>query len=173
MGMYYGGTTSAALWTNGYITTTGEQSGIEIRNDDVPFEIGNSQTDEQYFQIYPPDPGNANAGYIGIYHNDPQSRLDVGGSFGTNLVTKTADYTADGTDSTIIIDASGANVTITLPAAANCEGRIYNIKAVDITNTATVDGNGAETIDGSATYVFISQYESITIQSDGTEWWII
>ena len=37
----------------------------------------------------------------------------------------------------------------------------------------TVDGNGAETIDGVATRTMDSDYESMHLISDGSNWWRI
>lgn len=94
--------------------------------------------------------------------------------FKPTLVTKTGNYTATATDYTIICNASGGSFTITLPAAASHTDRVYNIKKIDSSaNTITVDGNSSETIDDSTTAILTTQYESITIQSDGSEWWII
>jgi hypothetical protein len=85
-----------------------------------------------------------------------------------------ANTTLDSTYQTVAVDASGANRTITLPAAATCTGRRYDIKKVDSSaNTVTIDGNSAETIDGAATYVISNQYTSVTIISNGSGWYII
>lgn len=100
--------------------------------------------------------------------------LDVAGGLQANLVTKTGAYTATASDYTIICDASSAAFTITLPAAASHTDRIYHIKKIDSSsNTVTVDGNGSEPIDDATTAVLTTQYESITIQSTGSEWWIL
>ena len=94
--------------------------------------------------------------------------------FITNLVTKTSNYTATVEDYTIICNASGGAFTITLPVVASHTGRIYHIKKIDSSaNIVTVDGNASETIDDGLTAVLTVQYESITIQSDGSEWWIL
>ena len=100
--------------------------------------------------------------------------LTLTGGFKANLVTKTANYTATNADYTILCNASGGSFTVTLPTVASHTNRIYNIKKIDSSaNTVTVDGNASETIDDSTTAVLTTQYESITIQSDGSEWWII
>ena len=75
------------------------------------------------------------------------------------------------------MNATG-NVTVNLPTAAsafdNGLGRIYHIKKIDAdADTVTVDGNGSETIDGGTTAVLTIQFESITIQSDGSNWHIL
>ena len=72
------------------------------------------------------------------------------------------------------IQASGGAVTITLPAAAGVKGRIYHIKKTDSSlNLLTIDGNGAETIDGSTTVNTTTQYHSFTLVCDGSSWWMI
>ena len=85
-----------------------------------------------------------------------------------------ADYTATVNDAFIPVDASSAAVTVTLKPAAEAKGKRLTIKKIDSSvNAVTVDGDGAETIDDSATAVISSQYDSICVMSDGTEWWIV
>lgn len=77
-------------------------------------------------------------------------------------------------DGTVLVDCTGGAITTTLPTAVNIPGKVYNIKKIDSTvNAVTIDGNGAETIDGAATQVISFQYDSLTIQSDGANWYII
>jgi len=89
------------------------------------------------------------------------------------VATYTADHTATLTDNLIKVDATGGNVTITLPPAAAAAGDGFTIKRIDSSaNTVTVDGDGSETIDDETTKD-LDQYTAIQIVSDGTEWWII
>jgi len=89
-----------------------------------------------------------------------------------NISTKTSDYTATLTDDTILVDSSSNDVTISLSSAASAVGKIFSIKAIDITNTITIDGNGSE-IDGDLTKLLTGLYDCITVISDGSNWWII
>jgi len=92
---------------------------------------------------------------------------------GTTAVASTP-YTMLSTDSLILIDATSAAVTVDLIAVASHNGTPVTIKKIDSSaNAVTIDGSGAETIDGSTTLVLASQYDSVTIQTDGTEWWIL
>jgi hypothetical protein len=78
------------------------------------------------------------------------------------------------TDGVIIADATLGVITLTLPLAASVEGRFFHVKRVNTPpNKVTVDGNGAELIDGAATVDLIARYESLSLFSDGSEWWII
>ena len=90
-----------------------------------------------------------------------------------SVSAKTGAYTIARGDSLVLVDATGAAVTITLPAANPYSGLQFTIKKTDASaNAVTVDGSGAETIDGMATRALAAQYQSITIVSDGTGWQI-
>lgn len=99
---------------------------------------------------------------------------DATGTESLAVATKTTSYTATNSDAVILCDASAAGITVTLPTAVGRLGRVYNIKKIDSSSfTVTVDGDGSETIDDGTTAILTVQYESITIISDGTEWWIL
>lgn len=116
----------------------------------------------------------ASANSVGIGTNTPSSIVQINGSMSLPITTKTADYTATIDDYTILCNASTGIITITLPTAVGIGGRIYVIKKIDSSaNAITIDGNGSETIDGAATQVLSAVFESMTIQSNGTAWYII
>ena len=71
---------------------------------------------------------------------------------------------------------TGAVTSLTLPTAQTLSGRTIIIKDAGGnagTNNITIDTEGAQTIDGSATAVISANYDSITLYSDGTNWFII
>jgi hypothetical protein len=77
-------------------------------------------------------------------------------------------------DYTIVCDATNGAITVDLPATASFTNRILHIKKVDSSaNAVTIDGNASETIDGALTAVISVQYNSIPIQSDGSNWHIL
>lgn len=111
---------------------------------------------------------------VGILNAAPTSTLQVAGSFSLPISTKTANYTIVGTDHTILCDATSGSITITLPAVSTISGRMYVIKKIDATaNTVTIDGNSSETIDGATTLVLTTQWETKTIQSNGSAWFVV
>ena len=99
------------------------------------------------------------------------------GSAGTGLLTTTtitANATLTTSHTVVLCDASSGPIAVTLPVAGSNSNRRYFIKKIDGSgNAVTVDGNGAETIDGSTTQIITSQYDCIEIVCNGTEWWII
>lgn len=113
--------------------------------------------------------------------NDPRHIGIVGralrwiiGKFKVEITSITDNYTANTINEFIAADATSGNITITLPDAATFKGYYLNIKKVDSSgNIVTIDGNGSETIDGTATKVISTQYDSVTILSNGTGWYII
>lgn len=94
-------------------------------------------------------------------------------SLGKSVVTKSqadSPYTAAGED-VILFSTTGGASTINLPAAASNTGKLYYIKKTTSDyNVLTIDGNSSETIDGSTTTTLNTQYESIQIVSDGSNW---
>jgi len=88
---------------------------------------------------------------------------------------KTAAYTAKITDKLIKLDSSGGVFTVTLPTAVGAAGQTLTFKMVGTgTNAVTLDGDGTETIDGSATNTELdAQWDVITLMSDGSNWLIV
>jgi hypothetical protein len=66
-------------------------------------------------------------------------------------------------------------VLIKLSSANDAPGQILNIKRIDDhkKNKVEIDGEGQETIDGDLTVQLNSKYMSYTLQSDGSDWYII
>jgi uncharacterized protein (TIGR02145 family) len=109
---------------------------------------------------------------LGIGTTDPKSTLEIQGSLGFKLNTITTATTLD--DTYHVVLCNNAPYTVTLPPAAANTGRVYRIKNIDPSGDAiTIDGNGAETIDGESTYLLQPYKHSITIVSNGTNWYVI
>ena len=90
----------------------------------------------------------------------------------TTTVTTTT-YTALITDSVILVDES-EETTVTLMSAATAgDGFKLTIKSISNTANVIIDGNGSDTIDGAATATLTSQYESVTVISNGSDWYTI
>lgn len=91
----------------------------------------------------------------------------------TNLSTTPLTETITSGEKAIFVDATVGTITINLPAASGNKAKIH-IKKVDSgSNTIIIDGNASETIDGATTQTLYFQYQSITLVSNGTSWFII
>ena len=112
---------------------------------------------------------------VGNAWNDFLDDIDalIVGPVTSPIITQTtATLTLDTTHSTVLCDGTSNTVTITLPTAVGVEGRVYNIKAINIDNAVTYDADGTEEVDGSATAVTLALMESNKVQSDGANWWV-
>lgn len=102
----------------------------------------------------------------------------------TTLPSTTKTYTAGLVEGLILVETGGTDTTITLPSASSPFiwdevygvnfGKILNIKKTDSgAGRVIIDGNGTQTIDGDLTKTLTTQYENLTIQSDGSNWHIL
>lgn len=96
---------------------------------------------------------------------------------GTDLTVKMAVTAHTGAGTAAIglntVDGSGGSYDLDLPTAVGIAGKKIVIKRIDNTpaNTVTVDAN-TETIDGANTYPLTTQWQSVSIISDGANWLI-
>ncbi|MCF6406208.1 hypothetical protein L3C95_25150 [Chitinophaga filiformis] len=109
---------------------------------------------------------------LGVKTNTPTSTVDINGSFsmpirgaGSNTTLTENDYT--------VVKNTGADITITLPAANSCSGRIYVIKKASSGILVINSGGGQIDANGTSVTLTSGQRVSYTIQSDGGNWWII
>lgn len=103
-----------------------------------------------------------------------QVKTALSGVIRSTISTKTGAYTLTATDSVILADATGAAFTVTLPTAVGISGTVYFVKRINAGgNNVTLDGAGAEVIDGATTYVLTAQWQSVTIISDGAAWFVL
>jgi len=94
-----------------------------------------------------------------------------GGSSLTVVSPKTGNYTASNNEVVPVnLIGSSGDVTITLPAASSNAQVVVKISGNAEGKIVTVDGNGSQTIDGSATRTMDSDNESMFLISDGSNW---
>lgn len=72
----------------------------------------------------------------------------------------------------ILCDTSGGGVTVDLPDPTLSKGKKYYFKKTTTSHQVTITGGGAD-IDGSATKVMTTQFETCTVISNGVQWWLI
>jgi hypothetical protein len=103
------------------------------------------------------------------------STLNVEGSVAMAIKSvATTGYLLTDKDNTILANATASALIINLPPAA--VGRMYTIKKIGtggIDNQVTVTPAGAALIEGGPNFVIYNDWTFITIQSDGTNWYII
>jgi hypothetical protein len=94
-------------------------------------------------------------------------------SSSSTIKAVSAAYAATATDD-LIIQSDASPVAVTLPAASPANiGKSYTVKNNNgsTTNTVVVAGSGA--IDGGHTVTLGAAYSSVTLRSDGTQYWVV
>jgi len=94
------------------------------------------------------------------------------GSASNNLIalrTITSSDTLDDDDTYVIADASTSVITIALPSASE----IYKfvIKKIDASNNVVINADAGDLIEGNASTTLTTQYQDITLVSDGVTSW--
>jgi len=99
-------------------------------------------------------------------------------SLSMTVDTKTGAYTVLVTDQNKMIEMNGVSITLTLctvatGAGADTDSFLIWVKNIH-TSSCTVDGNGAETIDGAASITLLeNEGVLLSLSGDGTEWTIL
>lgn len=95
------------------------------------------------------------------------------GDWHRNFANKTVGYAVVDGDDVLTVDSTGGNVTITLPAAAASSGKVVTVVKKVAANNVTIQGSGAELINGANTLVLAAQYAAKTLICDGVQWYVI
>ena len=75
---------------------------------------------------------------------------------------------------TMLATAGGVALAIALPLSTNQPYKLYAVKKVDAgIGTVDITPQGGELIEGAPVYQLAVQYESVIIQNDGANWWIL
>lgn len=149
----------------GIVASTSESAGADGIDDDGTRTVivGNTVTNETDDAINTDDATNPI-----VFGNNPASANQGASAWSQSTIT--SDTTASDTDS-LWVDASSNTVTVTLPSPSqNVHVRVV---AINASNTVTLARNGTENINGSSSDRTLSAGESLTVESDGTNWWIV
>jgi len=90
--------------------------------------------------------------------------------------TTTSSGTLNSTDDTVLSNSTAGSLVQTLPAISGLwSGKKLTIKDIGTGGyTTTIQGSGSDLIDGNNVYpTLLSSYDSITVQTDGSRWYVI
>lgn len=87
----------------------------------------------------------------------------------------TADYTITDTDGygKIFVNPTSGDKTITLPTLAANQNRVISVVVTNAGGKVTIDGEGAETINGASSIYLQGQYDRIIVIAQSSEWSIL
>ncbi|MCP5006517.1 MAG: hypothetical protein GY941_21645 [Planctomycetes bacterium] len=157
-----------------YFESTDDQAYIRIYDNDTVVYVVAKDSTASFGQTAGVSVDNINVdtgGNLGLGVTVPTSQLHTtkGRIVGINRYTTT--QTLDNEDHVVFCNTDGGDWTLTLPAGV--DGTVYEITNCGSTgNTLTVDGDGAEEINGSITQD-LDDEDSIRIVFESTEEWRI
>jgi Pectate lyase superfamily protein len=101
------------------------------------------------------------------WSSDNTVNFNSSGGMTLHYVAKTTTYGIAATD--YMIDCTSGTFTVTLPTAVSVAGQVYVIKNSG-TGVITIATTSSQTIDGVTTQTLGTQYQSITVMSNGANW---
>lgn len=91
----------------------------------------------------------------------------------SSQTSQTTTYSIAATDNVVLLSSSSGAFTATLPTAASMTGKVITLKKTDSTlNAITIATTSSQTIDGSLTTSLNTQNETLTLVSNGSNWFI-
>lgn len=115
---------------------------------------------------------------VGIGTANPQSSLHINGSvsYTVQMVEGPIDANITQNNHVILANVSTGTVTLNLPNASTCSGRVYTIKrqGANLTNPVLLLPSGGSSIEGQPNLALVGAVkEVVQIISDGQNWWVI
>ncbi len=179
--------TAPLKFTSGTALTAPEAGAMEFTTDSLFFTI-TTGTVRKKVAIYDDTSGAAgdmyyrdlSGNFVKLPIGSANQTLRVGSGlpawgdqkFATS--SKTTSYTIGTSDTVIFANASFGAVVITLPVASGLTGYRFFIKRTDgSANSCSIARSGSDTIDGQTSISFDMQYASMTVISDGSQWYIL
>ncbi|MFC1546680.1 beta strand repeat-containing protein [bacterium] len=152
--------------------TNGTEKIVILNNGNTG--ISNSSEPGVLFQVADDTLTVSSNGNVGISSSSPDSRLKINGSIAMKSTDITSTYTAD--QQTYINCNISGNMSLNLPPAGDCSGRMYFIRYNYVSGGnpgVTIDPNGSETINGNSTLIIKknSSIKTYIAISNGTGWY--
>jgi len=82
----------------------------------------------------------------------------------------TANVTLTASNTVVLVDSTGGNVTVTLPDATTNTGRYYVIKRTDGAHSVTIQAQGGQTVEGNSQVTLSGAGSTDTLISNGIRW---
>ena len=159
-------------WSAGYLTTGSASvqtntNSIFLGNSTMPSANGNTNEVIIGHNASGNGSNTVTLGNASITNSYLKGVVSMSGGMIMPYVAKTGTYTAAATD--YVIDCTSGTFTVTLPTAVGITGKIYIIKRSS-SSAITVGTTSSQTIDGSTTYSLATQYNKVTVMSNGANW---
>ncbi len=115
-----------------------------------------------------------NLGTGGIRFSDGTTQTTSAGGVNKDYVSVTSHYTLSTDNDVVFVNSSAALVNVYIPTANGVGGKEIIVKKTVGSNNVVINPVvGTETIDGNSSFVISNNYESVTLISDNSNWFII
>jgi len=115
-----------------------------------------------------------NLGTGGIRFSDGTTQTTSAGGVNKDYVSVTSHYTLTTDNDVVFVNSSAALVNVYIPTASGIGGKEIIVKKTVGSNNVVINTIvGTETIDGNSSFTITNNYESVTLISDNTNWFII
>ena len=102
------------------------------------------------------------------YRPDFSSGISIGDY---EVRTLTSNTTLNEDDDLVLLNASGGNFTVTLPSPSTSRSKRFFLKLVSASGSVVINPGSAD-IDGASSYTLSTQYDGISIMTNGNNWFI-
>ena len=76
------------------------------------------------------------------------------------------------TDEVVFVNASGTSVNVYIPTAVDNGGKEIIVKSTGGSYGVTIHASGSQTIDGQSSFTMHHKYQSTTLISNNSDWFI-
>lgn len=91
----------------------------------------------------------------------------------TQTTSVSTSYTASLNDSVVLVDSTGGDKTVVLPAVDDAKTKRMAVKKLVAGNKVIVDPSDSALIDNVTAYTMTTALASVDFVSDGSNWWTV
>lgn len=110
--------------------------------------------------------------FDGVFKSVTSPSISLTGSFSRPTTSTATSTTLTTSNYFVAVDAATSSVTVILPSATSSTGMEFVIKKVDASSTLVFvnTSTSTQTIDGAASSTISSQWASVSVISNGSNW---
>lgn len=98
--------------------------------------------------------------------------ISAGGGGNRTYANVSADYSMDVSADVVFADSTSNPINVYIPTAVGVGGKEIMVKMSAGNNTVSINASGAETIDGVGLHVLSNRFQSLSLISDNSNWFI-
>ena len=101
------------------------------------------------------------------------SEFTTGGSSTRTYDNVSANFSMATTSDIVFVDTSSSSLNVYLPTASGQGGKELTIKLKSGSNSGVLIASGSQTVDGESAFPLFHRFQSVTLVSDNSNWFLI